>query len=191
MPRRERRDRALPGQLHPRRQILVVCGGRRTEPAYLDGLRRTTENAALQIRAVGRSPVQLVDYASGLASTRDYDEVWCVVDADQFDVEQAHRSARVGDVELAVSSPCFEYWLLLHLRDVRRQFRDCREVTEELLRHLPAYDKTGLRFGDFADGIADAVTRARTLHDGTTAPYPNPSSGIWRLVERLIAKESP
>lgn len=56
---------------------------------------------------------------------------------------EAGREARRRGVRLAVSSPCFELWLLLHHTDRR----------------------------------AKAEEQA----------YPNPSSGVWQLMETLLS----
>ena len=72
------------------------------------------------------TPKALVDRAKGhVRSNRptkrraaDYDEIWCVFDIDEHpNVPQAVEEARQVGVEVAVSNPCFELWLVLHIRD--------------------------------------------------------------------------
>jgi hypothetical protein len=101
----------------PRKQILIVCGGTRTEPDYFEGLKRSRRNPAVQVKVVGKGidPEQLVAHAHRVRG--DHDEVWCVVDTDEFDIAKAVRVADKLKVRLAVSNPCFELWLLLHFDD--------------------------------------------------------------------------
>lgn len=117
--------------------ILVVCGGVRTESEYVDALRRRHQDRiTVLVRPKGVDPAGCVRYA--VAQSREagtaYNEVWCVVDVDQFDVDAAIRQATAADVELAVSNPCFEVWLLLHHTDVARRFTDAKDVLRELRR---------------------------------------------------------
>jgi hypothetical protein len=87
----------------------------------------------------------------------------------------------------AVSNPCFELWLLLHHADRRAAAHRCQEIEQALRKVLPRYRKANLRFTDFADRLDVAVHRARQL-DAAGGPLPNPSSGVWRLVEAMTGK---
>jgi hypothetical protein len=76
----------------PRKTLLVFCEGERTEPEYLEALRRepsVRETAAVDIRidsgSAGFSPLGLVRkaVAARLKSLREegeIDEFWCVFD---------------------------------------------------------------------------------------------------------------
>lgn len=79
--------RRTPGRA-ARPRLLVVCGSERTEPQYLIGLRDSLDNRAvdIQLARCPRSPAQVVAYAQRLLATRsDFDEAWCVFDADGID----------------------------------------------------------------------------------------------------------
>lgn len=118
MRERSARTRRRPAFREPRLRILVVCGGRCTEPDYFRGLKGYLRNPAIQVRikAKGRDPEDLVRYARTMApvGADEFDEVWCVVDLDDYDLESTTALAAKLDVRLAVSNPCFELWLLLH-----------------------------------------------------------------------------
>ena len=176
----------------PNRQIVVVCGGVRTEPCYLRALVGRHRNPALRIKVIGKGddPASLVEYAVSALGRElaDLDEAWCVFDVDEFVLDGAVQRAKAAGVRLAVSNPCFELWLLLHYEDCRAEVDGARDALRRLRRHVPTYDKTQLDFVSFADGVTAATARARQLDDGADPPGPNPSSGMWRLVE-LIRKE--
>jgi hypothetical protein len=168
-----------------------VCGGKRTEPDYLDALKRTfPSTATVVVRKRGDSPDHCIEYAIGQSRTEEpaFDEVWCVLDVDQFDFDEAMRRASKHGVELAVSNPCFELWLLLHLAEVTRSFADCREVRRALVKAQPRYDKARLNFGHFLPGLDKAIDRAKRLDEvcGEAFTKANPSSGMWRLVARIV-----
>src|SRR3954451_12613066 len=121
MTRRQRDNRSFRSSSSkpPIPRVLIYCGGACTEPDYFDGLRRSLDKheVILEVRHRGDvSPDKLVNIAKGFAarSSREYDEIWCVVDVDNFDIGRAAESAQRQGVRLAVSHPCFEFWLLLH-----------------------------------------------------------------------------
>ena len=78
-----------------------MCGGTRTEFDYFLGLRRVLRNPTVRVKVVakGVAPDQLVRHAKRIGD--GYDELWCVVDTDEFDIAKA---ARLAD-ELGCGSP--------------------------------------------------------------------------------------
>lgn len=169
-----------------RPQVLIVCGGEATEPAYFNGLKNHRRNPAVSItvRKKGIDPAGVVRHAVRLRNQVGYDEVWCVVDVDQFDLESAMALAKHEAVHLAVSNPCFEYWLLLHFEACTAPLSCYDEVAKRLAKHHPDYCKSALNFGDFADRVDDAVKRAkRRCPEPGTELQRNPATGVWRLVE--------
>ncbi|SFR21145.1 RloB-like protein [Lentzea waywayandensis] len=169
---RRGRRAARPGR------ILVVSGGQRTEPDYFSGLRRL-RRARVEVKHKVDSPQNLVRYAKKIFNNEEYDAVWCVVDVDQFDVDAAKKLARQKSVELAVSEPCFELWLLLHFTDHRAYIADGKAACALLTRRVPGYDKK-LDFARFDAAVETAIKRAKELPPG------NPSTDVWRLVEVLL-----
>lgn len=181
--------------------MLVVCEGEVTEPQYFDGFRQThgANTVRVVVKSPGGDPRALVERAVALRAeaaaearrSRDanlaYDEVWCVFDVDEHArADAARRLAAREAVHLAVSNPCFELWLLLHLADHAAHLT-AAQAGRLVRKHLPAYDKH-LRFQDFAAGYPDAVRRAESLGrrvaeagDGDG----NPSTAVHRLTERI------
>lgn len=97
--------------------------------------------------------------------------------------------ARDNKLELAVSNPCFELWLLLH-------FQECpgmqhRDVVRRMLKeHVPGYDKK-VEYRVFQSGYQDAETRAERLviqADEAGEPGRNPTTSIYRLTQSIRAE---
>jgi hypothetical protein len=189
MTRREnRRNRRAPVR-EERPQVLVVCGGKATEPDYFRGLKKERRNPAVRVvvESKGVDPASLVRFAAQKRDITGCDEVWCVVDVDEFDMSEAVRAAAKKDVNLAISNPCFEYWLLLHFELCAAPLTCFDDVRSRLIRHLPRYDKSTLCFADFASGVDDAVQRAQTRCEAVgTEHTSNPSTGVWALVSQVI-----
>lgn len=184
--RRENSSRRRPPFREPRRQVLIVCGGTRTEPDCFEGLKRARRNPAVQVKVLGKGidPEQLVAHARKIGG--EFDEVWCVVDTDEFDIAKAVTLADKLNVRLAVSNPCFELWLMLHFDDCRTPARSYQELLPRLVTHVPGYDKCRLEFGRYDHGVAAAVERAERLDPSGRDHGRNPSTGVWKLVRQVL-----
>lgn len=198
---RERRPARRAARLDPKPTILVLCEGTVTEREYLDGFKTWCRNPRVRVEygPSGATPRTLVREAKArkraaedeASRERDdnlaYDEVWCVFDVDEHpEIGDARQMARDNGIELAVSNPCFELWLLLHLRgSPGAQHRDhVRRMLEKL---LPGYDKH-VDFTALAAGYSEASGTARKLDEHAIADGEdgrNPTSGVYRLTESI------
>jgi hypothetical protein len=181
-----RLDRKV-GRRTSRQRLLVVCGAKVTERDHVQGLTSSTRNPAVAVKVVEhpKAPSQVVSYAAKLLETvdDDYDETWCVLDVDEFpDIGQAVADAARQRIEIALSNPCFEVWLLLHFTDHRSHAPTYGDLAPYLAKHVPGgYSKTDLDFQRYEDGWREAVRRARLLAPEGKEPEVNPSTGMWRL----------
>ncbi|MDT0377815.1 RloB domain-containing protein [Streptomyces sp. DSM 42041] len=107
----------------------------------------------------------------------------CVLDVDEFrDVGEAVQAGRTHGIDVLLSNPCFELWLLLHFAD----YRSHAESYDRLLpyvkkRHVPEHDTSHLAFRYYRDGWREAVRRARELAPEGKEREVNPATGMWRL----------
>lgn len=190
MTRRENSGRRRPAFREQRTSILVVCGAEATEPAYFEGLKRARRNPAvtIKIKAKRGDPEAVVKYAAGMRDRAEgtHDEVWCVVDVDEFDLDKAVAAARRLRVNLAISNPCFEFWLLLHFEGCSAPLTCYGDVAKRLVKHVPEVSKSALRFSDYDHGVESAVLRAKKAKVEPGAEHNlNPSTGVWALVEKI------
>ena len=105
-------------------------------------------------------------------------------------MSRAIREARDSGVLTALSNPCFELWLVLHVEDCRGHIE--RGTVQVRCRELGLTDGKALADGAetrFAAGYVAAKRRAQALdrmHEDSGAPREsNPSSNVWQLVDRL------
>ena len=122
---------------------------------------------------------------------REFDEIWCVFDTDNHvHLSQAIAEARQGGIKVAVSNPCFELWLVLHVQDQTAYIH--RHAVQHEAKRLGLSD--GKRIAEAAKNtfiarFQDARQRAQALdqlHAGNNSPgRSNPSTDVWRLVNRL------
>lgn len=171
----------------PRTRILVLCCGKRTEPEYFSGLVKHVRSTSVSVKIkTGTSdPAGLVAQAKTFLDTGDFDQLWCVVDVDHFDIDLAVASVRDEPrIRLAISNPCFELWLLLHFQDHSAHLPKCAKAAKLLSRHVPGYEKSVV-FRTYEPGLSESVERARKLNSADGG-HPNPSTDVWRLVELIM-----
>src|SRR5262249_31336287 len=129
-------------------------------------------------------------------SNLEYDSVWCVFDVDDHPLlDEAAEMAKKNDIKIALSNPCFELWLLLHLRE-QPGMKNRKQLRKILKKHVQDYDKdVNLRV--YIGGYDTAVERARKLDELAVSmgkPGMNPTTGVYNLTEIIIPprpKEEP
>jgi hypothetical protein len=204
MSNRRDRDRR-PGRRTPFRDprpvILIVCEGERTEKEYFEGFARARRNQAVRIKiardhGVPRSLVEIAKTykreAEAAAKKQGdpylaYDAVWCVFDVDEHPrIPDVRQMARDNGIELAISNPCFELWLLLHFRaSPGMQHRD--KVRGMVSGYVAGYDK-GVEFAQYSAGYPQAVRRAEQLDKKAEEEDDagrNPTTGVYRLTRDI------
>ncbi|WP_073840191.1 RloB family protein [Micromonospora sp. CB01531] len=201
---RQRRPTSLRrkvGIRRPRKTIAIFCEGERTEPEYLEALKRepaVRETAAVDLRietqSYGSVPLTLVRMAIDAKdrATREegeIDEFWCVFDVEwprnHPGLRDALELADRNEINLAISNPCFELWLILHFRNHAAWLDN--DAARRLRRSLDGQLDKGLKAANYMANRQVAAHRAAALDrrhvgDGTVFPQNNPSSGMHRLI---------
>jgi hypothetical protein len=194
----------------PRKTIAIFCEGRRTEPEYLEALRRepavrdvAAVDLRIETRGRGSVPLTLVRMAAEvqrrtLREEGEIDEFWCV-----FDVEwpknhpglaEALELAAANGIDVAVTNPCFELWLLLHFEDHRAWLDN--DAARRLRRSYDGQLDKGLAGGRYMAKRNVAARRAAALdrsheRNGSGFPKNNPSSGMHLLLASIEAPADP
>ncbi len=179
--------------------VRVLTEGKITEPAYLSAWARVNRrNVRLEISDMGMTPDALVRKAKKHMRNRPskradqaFEEIWCVFDIDEHpNVPQAIDNARQSGIEVAVSNPCFELWLVLHGQDQTADIH--RHDVQRLSRQLQltrGKEILETALSELIEAFETAKQRAQGLderHAGNGSPTrSNPSTDVWRLVDRL------
>lgn len=188
--------------------ILIVCEGKNTEPSYFNQFRLSS--ATIKSVGEGYNTTSLVNRAIQLASEKQYDQVWCVFDKDDFaenDFNDAIQLAESQSFKVAYSNQSFEYWLILHFDDHqggRMHRRDyCNKINDLLKPHGVTYDgnrskKISEDFFELLDGVDTkmnkkridiAITRAErnfNQFDHSNPAKEESSTTVFKLAEELI-----
>lgn len=191
----------------PYPEVHVYVEGEVTEHSYLTQVRSLVRSHLFRLHVYGAQgvPRTLVDAASekarelrrGRAKIGSW-QVWAVFDVDQHPgIPEATAQARANGIELCISDPCFELWLVYHFRDYDAPVHR-HEIQRVLREYCSKYAKTGKDFSLESCGkeparqfaaVRDAIARAdrgikRRLEEGGQM---NPSTQCGRLVGALLS----
>ncbi|MEQ8469685.1 MAG: RloB family protein [Marinoscillum sp.] len=192
----------------PNPTILIVCEGKNTEPSYFRQFRLTS--ATIKSVGEGYNTVSLVNRAIQISQEKEYDQVWCVFDKDDFDANDFNNAivmAEANGFGVAYSNQAFEYWFILHFEDHQGAGMHRKDYDQKINQHLNPFGVTYHGNGDklvntemfeLLDGIDDqtqierkqlAITRARRNFDRLEHHSPaneESSTTVFKLVEELL-----
>ena len=123
-----------------------------------------------------------------------FDELWCVFDVDQHErLTEALSDVRNSGIDVAVSNPCFELWLVLHVRD--QNSYTSRTAIQRESRHLHLTEGKNLAEGacdrlkvSTLDAKKRAIELSRNHVETGSGELDNPSCTVWRLVDQITNK---
>jgi len=147
-----------------RRVVYVAAEGEKTERDYVALLNKTygeREKFVLKFSSTRNEsrPTKIVELAIRSASAPD-DEKWALFDRDaqdnrDADIPRAMRRAAEAGVQVALSHPSFELWLLLHFQQFTSQEGGQNDTVMRMLRgHRDAKG-----FEDYGRGSGDSGKR--------------------------------
>jgi len=183
--------------------ILVVTEGTKTEPQYFRALQQHLHLAATQIvvrPADGTDPRSVVRSAMALVRARSlgarrgegvrYGETWVVFDSEHrlgsAELTAALDMAAAAKIHVAMSSPCFEFWLVLHFEYTTQYMVNYTAAESRLKMHIAAYDKSNLPMPVLLPLVPIAVENARRCiiaQDETNSEVPR--TEVHNLVARM------
>lgn len=212
---RERREAFRDARL-----IVIASEGKDTERIYFTALAKEYSNPRVHVHILERSEneqnnsspehvlKQLNDYKSQYKLEAD-DELWLVVDKDQWEDKMLSRVATECALEvsmhMALSNPCFELWLLLHLEDAasltpeehtlwmenRRKSKNADPYLKVRLRQkMGTYHESSYDALTLIAHIEDAIERARALDNTPTDRWPQTlGTRVYLLAESVMNRK--
>ncbi|WP_020475957.1 RloB family protein [Zavarzinella formosa] len=184
------------------KRFLIVCEDDKSAPNYFNALKKHYNLTASSIRIAGSGgktqPIQVVERAIEIKEmnnkTEDepFDQIWCVIDGDYGSkINNARNKAKANDIKLAISTKCFEYWVLLHFEENDTATMDCDGMVHVLKDHLTDYQKGSCDFCEVVTRATEACTRAEKLRKpgidrGDKPEDQNPCSEVYLLVNAIL-----
>ncbi len=178
---------------------LFICEDSKSSKYYMQGLGKVKGINIKTENAYGTSPQNVFETAldkKKLFSDSEFVNIYCLFDKDDCsDVEfkrVIQECRKEGFIE-AVSVPCYEYWLLLHIQKTSKSFLNAKECCE-YFRNLynkkfkTAYELPQLKaksdiFNDLKEGLDFAIKNAEELDlDENSNPYTN----MYKVISELL-----
>lgn len=181
-------------------KLLIVAEGEVSEPQYFEFVKSELSAFGVNVKCIpGKvDPLKLVRKALVLrdAEISDYgkaggfDEVWVAMDVDTHEtLTAALKLANDEEVHVALSNPCFELWLLLHLKH-HAQHTLSKPMTSLWQKESGLGDKSidsKLLRGRFDEAESRAKGN-REMHRRNAKMHPenNPTTNVDILVRKLL-----
>ena len=186
------------GRLEQRQRFLIYVEGDVSESLYLKGVRRDLGRAGPNIEIGGThgEPLGLVRAAIAQRERErregnPFSQVWCVFDVEAPQphgaLDEAVTLAGRNRIRCGISNPCFELWLILHLRE-QYGWLTTDQACDQLMSLACGYDKHGKRFDYdlFREHGETASDRADALHGRFTDPIALRERNPWTSVHQLF-----
>lgn len=181
--------------------FLIASEGAETEPSYFEEFKlRVSRDSIIRVKLVANPnhkshPIAVLKRLAAAAKemgTKPGDELWLVIDRDAWsepDLNTVCVAAKKNGFHVALSNPCFELWLYLHLKE-NRNFIDRHQCQRELENVCESYAKNGKSGYDAKSLIAEvhkAIGRAKSLDLRPQDPWPKTqATRVYLLVEKLL-----
>lgn len=155
--------------------IIVVCEGAKREVAYFEALAGRSQRVKVRVFSPSENksaPKWMLDKA--VRCTEDFnltkdDQVWRVMDIDRWEQTDLHaiqqhcsrqtETSTAANWILVLSNPCFEVWLLLHVKERIDAQATCKKLKTQLGKALVG----GFEVHSFAAKAGTAVQHAVSL----------------------------
>lgn len=128
---------------------------------YIQMLKRNERSISVDLKPEIPQKKKLIDqFKKVIELSNDYDKVFWIIDFDVINTET--RFAKKGtkktiqefkeycdeinksyeNIIVIINNPCLEYWILLHFEATSKFYETCDEVSKQLKKHLPEYNKS-------------------------------------------------
>lgn len=215
-------ERLVPSEARSPKPVYVIsiAGEGKTEEQYFDGISDLVTDGLIYIERLQKEestdtkshPKYVLELLIERSERwKEYgvsaDELWMVVDRDKQNVSTEQLQQIINECDklgfmLALSSPAFELWLLLHFTDLRDYNKQTifenpklrgkskkRYLDTEIAKIAKGYSKRKINFTKFKPGIKDAIKRAKMFPLDNLRLLGEPGTTVCLLVEKLIETE--
>ena len=211
MPRERTALTRLSGFREKDKIFVLAFEGNYAEPQYYEALKERLryKNYRLHIESLVREPddtrsapnhvFQSLKEKKEEYNFNDSDEFWMIIDRDRWQLDEwVEKCEQEKNFFLAISNPCFELWLLLHIADLgqfsheemeeisRNKKTKKKRYLDKLLSKLleEGYNKTNIKPERFLDNIDMAARQAKSLD--TENILTSLGSHNYKLVSKLL-----
>lgn len=178
-----------------KRLYVVSTEGAQTEPIYLQEF-RPSRDSTFRLKILGSPahkshPVdvvqRLLDFERRERPGEDT-EYWAIIDRNAWtltDLSIAYELTHDRpSYNIAMSYPCFELWLWLHIRP-NRPFNDRVDCQRQLEREWLQFSKNAYPARELMQDVPTACGRAAEITDAVSGILSSQGTQVFELVRRL------
>jgi len=174
----------------------IISTEGKTEEKYFSRLKRIVNNPSIHIECLkpdSKSAPQYVlkrlEKDIRKRKLEKDDEAWLVIDRDGWeekDIQELCVWTQQHKMRfMALSHPCFEYWLLLHFTE-GKNVRSAHACREQLSNEWPGYHKTSGCSVLTKEMISAAIKRAKRECRNNELPLNKKGTNVCQLVENIL-----
>jgi hypothetical protein len=200
------------------RLIIIAAEGTNTEKQYFEDLAVSFFVPNIHVEVLNRlnagsdpeAVLKALDEFRNQYSLRSgYDELWMIIDVDRWGEKKLSDVGALcsqKNYEFAVSNPCFELWLLLHLKsldeypdETLQEFRENKRPKSrhsrtrlelELVALLGSYQKGNLDTTKLLSNVKSAIERAKALDTNPEHRWTNDlGTRVYLIAEKIIKRQ--
>ena len=176
------------------RLFVIICEGAKREKAYFEFFQQFSQRIKIRVlppQNNASAPNHFLPRAQEYEETiglSTNDSLWFVSDRDRWEERVLRDIATTCDErdnwQLAISNPCFEVWLFLHLQDMTKTQAGS---PKEFKRALDALLPSGYQVAVFAPRIEEAIQRAKANDTNPDHFMPNHrETKLHLLAEQML-----
>lgn len=199
------------------RLIIIAAEGRMTEKIYFEALAAQYHSTGVHVEIIDRQTdssdprtvFEALDAFTKIYELDEDDELWMVIDRDykSWDDKQIGEVAQLchqkPGFNLGLSNPAFEIWLLIHIKDIDKDYKeDDREafwhnrkvsqektvLKKELSNIIPhGFNESNYDAEYLIKNVHVAIERARKMDQKPDDRWPNYlGTRVYLLTEKII-----
>lgn len=204
----------------PTRVIIISCEGTNTEPEYFEAIKEKLKDnisSLIEIELVPKpnnasEPKDVLDNLEAFVEkydfNKDHDSLWLVCDREKVIARKTGKKGLLKIIPLcedkgysiALLNPLFEFWLLLHLVDIRtyckktifenkRTSTQKRYLEQELTNILGVYNKKKGKFNKSIvtlDNVKRAIEQENLFENDLTKIMDNLGGNLSSLINDIV-----
>lgn len=180
-----------------KRLYVVSTEGAETEPIYFQEF-RPSRDSVFRLKILGNpahksAPIEVVqrllEYERRERPGRNT-EYWAIIDRNAWSDADLRGAYKLQDGRphfyIAMSHPCFELWLWLHLRP-NRPFNDRHDCQRRLEREWLQFSKGAYPAAELLPHVVTACSRAEEITEPFSGVLQSQGTQVFELVRRLTA----
>jgi hypothetical protein len=179
------------------RLFVIACEGEVTEPEYFQYFQKVSQRVKVTIikpkegENWNSAPKWVLDraasYAQDIGLSSD-DQLWLVMDVDRWEIKTLHE---IGDEcskqegwNLAITNPCFEVWLVMHLADTSDFVETGCQAWKSKLKGLV---QVGYSPNKLLPYLQEAIQRAEAVDKNPGHYLPEPgTTKVYSLAKEIL-----